>query len=250
VAADAHDAYLSDRAAGKDALLICDTTEMADALNHCLHSALTVEGPAVHGGRDQEIRKGDIIISRRNDVTVDLQRGPGHQRDKHLSQVRNGDRWRVAGLDAVTGRIAAERLSDQARAVFGNDYVRQHIILVYAATVHSAQGATADTAHAVIGETASRAMAYVAMSRSRDDNRAYIYSRDPLPLSVFWRYAHAASPCGVWVLASPLLATPGRGLVEAPSAPAELTSVPWPVPTCLVGPGTEGAVVPTGPQLA
>lgn len=177
MAADAHDAYLSDRAAGKDALLICDTWELADALNHRLHHALTVEGPSVHAGRDQQIRMGDIIISRRNDVTVDVRPGPRHQRGEHVSQVRNGNRWRVAGLDAATGRIAAERLTDNARAVFENDYVRRHITLGYAATVHSAQGVTADTTHAVIGESASRAVAYVAMSRGRERNDVYIYSR-------------------------------------------------------------------------
>jgi conjugative relaxase-like TrwC/TraI family protein len=177
MAAEAHDAYLCDRAAGKDVLLICDTWELADELNHRLQHALTVEGPAVHADRDQEIRKGDIIISRRNDATVDVRSGPHHQRGEHVAQVRNGDRWRVAGLDAATGRIAAERLTDQARAVFENDYVRDHITLGYAATVHSAQGVTADTSHAVVGETASRAIAYVAMSRGRDNNHAYIYSR-------------------------------------------------------------------------
>jgi conjugative relaxase-like TrwC/TraI family protein len=177
MAADAQDAYLSDRAAGKDALLICDTWELADALNQRLHHALSVEGPAVHADRDQEIRKGDIVISRRNDATVDVRPGPRHQRGEHVSQVRNGNRWRVAGLDAATGRIAAERLTDKARAVFENDYVRNHITLGYAATVHSAQGVTADTTHAVIGETTSRAVAYVAMSRGRDDNHVYIYSR-------------------------------------------------------------------------
>ena len=37
MAADALDAYQADIAAGKDALLVCDTTEMADALNQRLH---------------------------------------------------------------------------------------------------------------------------------------------------------------------------------------------------------------------
>ncbi len=45
MAADAHDAYLADRAAGQDALLVCDTWEMADALNRRLHDSLTVDGP-------------------------------------------------------------------------------------------------------------------------------------------------------------------------------------------------------------
>ncbi len=45
MAADAHDAYLADRAAGKDALLVCDTWEMADALNRRLHDTLTAARP-------------------------------------------------------------------------------------------------------------------------------------------------------------------------------------------------------------
>jgi hypothetical protein len=36
---------------------------------------------------------------------------------------------------------------------------------------------TADTTHAVIGESASRAVAYVAMSRGRERNDVYIYTR-------------------------------------------------------------------------
>ena len=45
MAADALDAYLADRDAGKDSLLMCDSWEMADALNHRLHHTLTVDGP-------------------------------------------------------------------------------------------------------------------------------------------------------------------------------------------------------------
>ncbi len=90
--------------------------------------------------------------------------------------MRNGNRWRVAGIDEKTNRIAAERLTDNARVVFESGYLREHVSLGYAVTVHSAQGVTADTAHAVIGESAGRALAYVAMSRGRDSNHAYIYN--------------------------------------------------------------------------
>ena len=38
MAADALAAYKADTAAGKEALLICDTTEMTDALNQHIHS--------------------------------------------------------------------------------------------------------------------------------------------------------------------------------------------------------------------
>ncbi len=47
----------------------------------------------------------------------------------------------------------------------------------YAVTVHSAQGVTADTTHAVLGETTTRALLYVALTRGRDTNTAYLYER-------------------------------------------------------------------------
>jgi hypothetical protein len=175
MAADAQAAYLTDRTAGKDALLVCGTWEMADALNRRLHDTLTVDGSTARAARDQTIRVGDLIISRHNDARIPVHTAPGAGRE--ADQVRNGNRWRVAGIDEKTNRIAAQRLTDNARAVFESDYLREHVHLGYAVTVHSAQGVTADTCHAVIAESASRAMAYVAMSRGRDTNHAYIYTR-------------------------------------------------------------------------
>jgi ATP-dependent exoDNAse (exonuclease V) alpha subunit len=175
MAADAHNAYIADRAVGKDALLVCDSWEMADALNRRLHDTLTVDGPTAKAARDQTIRVGDLIISRHNNARIPVLAASGADRDGP-EQVRNGNRWRVAGIDVKTNRIAAERLTDKARAVFESDYLREHVHLGYVVTVHSAQGVTADTAHAVIAESASRAMAYVAMSRGRDTNHAYIYT--------------------------------------------------------------------------
>ena len=58
MAADALDAYLTDRAAGKDALLICDTWEIADALNRRLHHTLPTAGPTLTVARDQPVAVG------------------------------------------------------------------------------------------------------------------------------------------------------------------------------------------------
>jgi hypothetical protein len=44
-------------------------------------------------------------------------------------------------------------------------------------TVHSAQGATTDTTHSVLGNTATRSLLYVAMTRGRHTNTAYLYER-------------------------------------------------------------------------
>jgi len=69
----------------------------------------------------------------------------------------------------------AERLDDHARALFDADYVREHVRLGYAVTVHSAQGVTTDACHAVLGENTSRAVLYVAMTRGRHTNTAHLY---------------------------------------------------------------------------
>ena len=71
MAADALAGYRADTAAGKDALLVCDTTEMADALNRRLHDdTVDAEAPTVTAARGHRIGVGDLIISRRNDPTI------------------------------------------------------------------------------------------------------------------------------------------------------------------------------------
>jgi ATP-dependent exoDNAse (exonuclease V) alpha subunit len=175
MAADALDAYHADGKAGKDALLVCDTTEMAAALNQRLqHQRIDRDAPTVTGMGGQRIAQGDLIITRRNDPTIQFHASSPNAAS--LPSVRNGNRWRVAAINPTTNRLAAVRLDDGARAVFENDYLREHVGLGYAVTVHSAQGVTADTSHAVLGENTSRAMLYVSMTRGRTTNTAHLYS--------------------------------------------------------------------------
>ena len=188
MAADALAAYQADTAAGKHTLLICDTTEMTDALNQRLHrDTVGADAQSVTGARGHRLAVGDLIISRHNDTSIPLRNTSDPAAEQN--PVRNGNRWRVAAIDATTNRLAAERLDDRTRVVFAGDYVRQHITHGYAVTVHAAQGVTACTTHAVLGENTTRAMLYVAMTRGRDTNGAYIYETateqeyglDPLP---------------------------------------------------------------------
>jgi conjugative relaxase-like TrwC/TraI family protein len=174
MAADALNAYVADTAAGRDALLVCDTTDMATALNQRMHNQrLDRDAPTVAGARGQRIGVGDVIISRHNDATIEICDPDPDVRA--VGSVRNGNRWRVAGIDPKTNRVAAERLDDRARVVFDGPYLREHVSLGYAVTVHSAQGVTCDTTHAVLSETTSRALLYVAMTRGRDTNTAHLY---------------------------------------------------------------------------
>lgn len=170
MASDALAAYQRDIADGKDSLLVCDTKEMADALNQRIHrETIDPNAPAVTAARGHQIALGDLIISRRNDPTISVL----HAKEK-TDPVRNGNRWRVYAIDPDNQRIAARRLTDGALTVFTGDYLRDHITHGYAITVHSAQGATADTVHAVLSENTSRTLFYVAMSRGRQANTAYL----------------------------------------------------------------------------
>ena len=125
MAAEALAAYSADTAAGKDALLVCGTSEMADALNQRLHhDTIDADAPTVTGARGHRIAVGDLIISRRNDTTIELR----NTNDPAAEQnpVRNGNRWRVSAINPDNNRLAAGRLHDNTLAVFDGDYVREH----------------------------------------------------------------------------------------------------------------------------
>jgi conjugative relaxase-like TrwC/TraI family protein len=195
MADDATNAYIAARAAGKDAAIICDRWEIADAINRKLHGHYTqANAPSVpvardrttaraivRVARDQEVCAGDIIISRNNDASIDVTRVPQQRRGDRVDQVRNGNRWRVAAVDPATGQLLAERLTDSARVVFEGEYLREHITLGYATTLHAAQGITVGSStregscFTVLSDQASRAMAYVGMTRGKDENHAFIY---------------------------------------------------------------------------
>jgi hypothetical protein len=182
MAADATHAYIKARAEGKDVAILCDTWEIADAINQHLHHHFTnSDAPSVPVARDQHVRAGDLILSRHNDATLTVQPGKQHHRGDRIDQVRNGNRWRVLGVDTQRGRIAAERLTDFTRVTFEGDYLREHITLGYAGAVASAQGMTIGSSTtpgvcwSILSDRTSRAMAYVGMTRGRDESHLAIY---------------------------------------------------------------------------
>ena len=74
MASDALKAHQRDVANGRDSLLIADTVEMCDALNRRIHddTLTTPDTPTVTAGRGHRIAAGDVIITRRNDPTLDV----------------------------------------------------------------------------------------------------------------------------------------------------------------------------------
>jgi hypothetical protein len=178
MASDALEAYRVDVAAGRNALLIADTVEMTDALNRRVHDdTIAADAPTVTAARGHRIAVGDLILTRHNDPTIAVYDPADLRQTLPEAPVRNGQRWQVYKVDPDNHRIAARRVGDDARAVLAEDYLREHVTHGYAVTVHSAQGVTAQTAHAVLAETAQRNLAYVAMTRGKESNNAYLYQR-------------------------------------------------------------------------
>lgn len=186
MAADALAAHQADLAAGKESLLLADTVEITDALNRRVHDHTVaerarrgLEAATVTGARGHHITVDDVIVTRSNDSTVAVYASDDRTRVLTGAPVRNGQRWQVIAVDdtAEHPRIAARRHGDQAWAVFSGDYLREHVQLGHAVTVHTAQGVTAERTHAVLADTASRNLAYVALTRGRQANHAYLYHR-------------------------------------------------------------------------
>ena len=171
-------AWQVDRAAGLSTLMIAGNSEAVAELNQRARADLIdagrVEpvGVLLHDGTTAGI--GDLVVTRRNDRAL----SPGR------SWVKNADRWQVA-LRYDDGSLAVRRVGKgdvpHGKAlVLPAGYVADEVELGYAATAHRAQGSTVDTAHALIDpEKASRELFYVAMTRGRVRNEAYVIQPDP-----------------------------------------------------------------------
>ena len=95
--------------------------------------------------------------------------------------MKNGDAWRVESF-GDDGSLVLARTSTGARVAVDGAYATANVELGYATTLHRAQGRTVDRAHCYITPRTSRELLYVAMTRGRDANLAYVdtgYDVDP-----------------------------------------------------------------------
>lgn len=173
-----YEAWRSDRDAGLRTLMIAGTGEMVAQLNERARADLIetgqveADGLRLHDGTTAGV--GDLVVTRLNDRRLSTGR----------AWVKNGDRWHVTHR-YDDGSLAVRRLGkgDQPHGkalVLPAKYVREELELGYASTVHRAQGASVDTAHALVDpETSSRELFYVAMTRGKHRNHAYVIVPDP-----------------------------------------------------------------------
>lgn len=173
----AYTGWRSDMLAGRQSVLIAETHDSVSALNQRARADLILDGAVTprHGSvvlHDGTVASpGDAVISRHNDRRL---RAAGR------GWVRNGDRWTMTAVrsdGSVTVRRAGRRRG--ASVVLPAGYVREHLDLGYAVTAHRAQGLTTDTAHALIEATTTKENLYVAMTRGREANHAYVATDRP-----------------------------------------------------------------------
>lgn len=164
-------AWRADLRDGRSSLLVTESTDAMIELNERaraerLHNGETEASREVelHDGTRASV--GDLIITRQNHRRIRALRG---------GWVKNGDRWRVTDV-ADDGSVVAERLGMKlgTSVVLPAEYVAEHVDLGYAITAHRAQGMTVDTAHVVVTGSTTRENFYVAMTRGREANMAYV----------------------------------------------------------------------------
>ena len=117
--------------------------------------------------------QGDGIVTRHNERRLACRGG----RDF----VHNGDGWTVQTRHA-DGSLTVRHLDHGGRLRLPAAYVAAHVQLVYATTVHRAQGGTVDTAHVLVADEMAREHLYVAATRARHSTRLYVATHDVLPL--------------------------------------------------------------------
>src|SRR5690606_7158126 len=99
------------------------------------------------------------------------------RRNDRILGVENRDTWHVEHV-APDGSLAVRHTTRGQSTILPAGYVTQHVELAYASTVHAAQGRTVDTAHTVAAMGVDRELLYVAMTRGRDANHAYLVTED------------------------------------------------------------------------
>ncbi|MFH5211168.1 MobF family relaxase [Antrihabitans spumae] len=166
----AYTAWRTDRNQGLVSVLVAETRDHVSALNTRARADLILDG-TLAPGREVELNDGttagvgDTIITRRNDRRLRNEK----------TWVRNGDTWTITGVrddGSVTIRKAGRRFGGSI--VLPAAYVTDHVDLGYAVTAHRAQGVTVDTAHVLVEPTTTRENFYVAMTRGKHANRAYV----------------------------------------------------------------------------
>ena len=160
-------AWVSDRAAGLDAIMIAPTRNLVAELNRRARAHRLDHTPAaseVFLADGNQASVGDVIITRRNDRRLRL---------TATDWVKNGDRWTITRIGR-RGDVTVRHIRSHLTIRLPADYVRESSGLGYASTIHSAQGVSADTMHGLATGLESRQQLYTMLTRGRAANHLYL----------------------------------------------------------------------------
>jgi AAA domain len=164
---DAFHAWVFDRAAGLDTIMLAPTRDLVADLNRRararrLGSAKVGREVRLADGNDASV--GDVISTRTNDRRL---------RMSAADWVKNGDRWTVTHVSREGALIVRHNRSHYT-VKLPADYVRESTGLGYATTIHGAQGVSADTTHGLLTGQESRQQLYTMLTRGRHANHLYL----------------------------------------------------------------------------
>lgn len=178
-------AWQSDRAEGRDAIMLAPNRDLVSELNQRARAAriasLATEpaaasstdvatGPAAAAGGTvrlsdgNEASVGDLIITRSNARKL---------RMTASDWVKNGDRWTILDVHD-SGDLTVKHTKTGHQVQLPAAYVAESTDLGYACTVHTAQGVTADVMHGLANGEEARQQFYTMMTRGRLGNHVYL----------------------------------------------------------------------------
>ncbi|MGZ0712580.1 AAA family ATPase (plasmid) [Coraliomargarita sp. W4R53] len=144
--------------------LVTGTNEEADAINEAIQQRRVEAGQLSKkriaiGQDEQRLLEGDVVQTRLNDRTAD---------------VENRALWTVGKILPNALELRSVGDSGDLRRV-SLDYAAEHVHLAYASTVHGIQGETMDAS--IVGPGVDASGLYVGMTRGRVHNEAIAISR-------------------------------------------------------------------------
>lgn len=173
-----YQAWTTATASGADAIMVASDNASVAILSERARGdriaagLVQAEGVTLRDGATAGV--GDVVATRENEREIGLSRVDASGRAVAArGYVKNRDRWQIVAQHD-DGALDVRHLRSGLAATLPAEYVAQHVELAYAMTTFGAQGATVDAVFALIRPNDTRQSAYVALSRGRDMNMAYI----------------------------------------------------------------------------
>lgn len=165
----AYKAWIADTFEGYESLMIGATNEQVQDLNTRAQLDLVEHGyvdlsTIVTLRNNAEAGIGDIVLARKNNRNL---------RDENGSFIANGVRIMLTEIND-DGSAVGHRTDNDAKISLPSEYLEASVELGYASTAHRAQGVTVDTCHSIAQSGIPRELFYVAMTRGKHGNFAYV----------------------------------------------------------------------------